>query len=341
MYHHQQAFIPITSPLTRFRSSNRNLISTSSSTIIHHHQRRSNYTFHQSLQICANLPIPMAPKISDTWELDFYSRPVVGLDGKKLWELIITDSSGTFEHVEAIPNSMVNSKELRRRISAVIDSASQKPTSIKFFRTQMINMIRIALNDIDVSVSPSRRTHALYRLIREREEDVYTKMPGYKKSLAGKPNFTGLEAKVTDRLPDALRCESFAFGSFPLANVLEFFDTANQKDFFGDICYIDDRLASDTPIPGMFMLSKRSYPLAAWLEGTEIAFVKAVMDEKEVILECGISKMYKFADITSDIKSDVREFEALKEKSQGVHFVAIKPDMESDEVEGFWLLREF
>lgn len=334
MHQHQQAFIPITSPVTRLGPSNPNFICKSSRIIIHpYYQRRS--------QICANLPIPLAPKLSDVWELDFYSRPVVGLDGKKLWELIITDSSGTFEHVEAIPNSMVNSKELRRRISAVIDSTSQKPTTIKFFRTQMINMIRIALNEIDVSISPSRRTHALYRLIREREEGVYTKMPGFKKSLAGKSTFTGLEAKVTDRLPDALRCESFAFGSFPLGSLLEFFDNADKKDFFGDMCYIDDRLTPDAPIPGMFMLSKRSYPLAAWLEGTEIAFVKAVMDEKEVVLECGINTMYKFADITSDIKSDVREFEALKTKSEGVHFVAIKSDVESDEVEGFWLLREF
>jgi len=38
------------------------------------------------------------------WELDCYSRPVM-IDGKKLWEVLITDSSGSFRLCETLPSS--------------------------------------------------------------------------------------------------------------------------------------------------------------------------------------------------------------------------------------------
>ena len=67
------------------------------------------------------LSIPMMlsrqpTKVSNEWELDFYSRPVQGPDGKKLWELLVTDAQGTFQHVEAVPSNCVNSRELRARV---------------------------------------------------------------------------------------------------------------------------------------------------------------------------------------------------------------------------------
>jgi hypothetical protein len=37
---------------------------------------------------------PASAPASGEWQLDFYSRPVQGADGKKLWELLVTDSSG-------------------------------------------------------------------------------------------------------------------------------------------------------------------------------------------------------------------------------------------------------
>ena len=62
-------------------------------------------------------------KASSSWQLDFYSRPVQGADGKKLWELLVTDDSGSFRHVEAVPSNCINSRELRSRVQRVIDDA--------------------------------------------------------------------------------------------------------------------------------------------------------------------------------------------------------------------------
>ena len=102
-------------------------------------------------------------KVSNEWELDFYSRPVQGPDGKKLWELLVTDAQGTFQHVEAVPSNCVNSRELRARVQRLIDDTPLKPKKIRFFRTQMKNMISIALGELpDVECKPSRVTYALY-----------------------------------------------------------------------------------------------------------------------------------------------------------------------------------
>ncbi len=58
-------------------------------------------------------------RLAQEWELDCYSRPVVGEDGKKLWELMICDALGEFRAVEAMPSNMVNSRELRKLVEKV------------------------------------------------------------------------------------------------------------------------------------------------------------------------------------------------------------------------------
>ena len=264
---------------------------------------------------------------------------MVGLDGKKLWELIITDAAGTFEHVEAIPNSLVNSRELRRRVQAVIDAAPKKPSTIRFFRSQMFNMINIALSEISVLVSPSRKTYALYQVIRDRER-VYKEMPGFQESLTKSTSFMGIELQVPKPLPDELRCESFAFGNFPLGQLESFFEEADPKDYFGESCLVDPGLPKDLMVPGMIIFSKRASALSAWISGIELAFVKATLERQEVVFECGLNTVYKFAQITEDLKQDVRAFLKGKEATSGVHFMAVQTDAESDEVDGMWLLCE-
>jgi RNA-binding protein Tab2/Atab2 len=119
---------------------------------------------------------------SDEWELDCYSRPVV-LEGKKLWEVLITDSTGSFRYIKTLPSNQVNSKQLRATVESVmedyVDTNDLKaPTLIRFFRGAMFNMINIALSDIDVSRRPSRCTFALAQWLEERHREVYPKMQG-------------------------------------------------------------------------------------------------------------------------------------------------------------------
>ncbi|KAL7546424.1 hypothetical protein ACHAWF_009759 [Thalassiosira exigua] len=127
-------------------------------------------------------------RVTDEWELDCYSRPVLVSDGgktggggrgkKKLWELLVTDSSGTLRVRRALPSNKVNSREVRKAVEEIIDEAEVKPSVVRFFRGAMFNMINIALGEVDVVAKPSRCTFALAQWIEERNRDVYPKMKG-------------------------------------------------------------------------------------------------------------------------------------------------------------------
>jgi hypothetical protein len=126
------------------------------------------------------LTIVDGKKPSTDWELDCYSRPVVGSGGKKLWEVLVTDSTESFRFCKVLPSNQVNSKELRKTVEELIDDVSLpvKPTTIRFFRGAMFNMINIALSDLDVVGRPSRCTYAIARWLEERHRDVYPDMEG-------------------------------------------------------------------------------------------------------------------------------------------------------------------
>ena len=112
------------------------------------------------------------------WELDCYSRPVVAAGGKKLWEVLITDSSGSFRYLKTLPSNQVNSKELRKTVEELIDDMDVKPNTIRFFRGAMFNMINIALSDLDVVGRPSRCVFSLANWLEERHKNVYPNMEG-------------------------------------------------------------------------------------------------------------------------------------------------------------------
>jgi hypothetical protein len=119
-------------------------------------------------------------KTSDDWELDCYSRPVVAPGGKKLWEVLITDSTGSFRFVKTLPSNKVNSKEVRQTVEDLMEDPriESKPSTIRFFRGAMFNMINIALSELDVVSRPSRGTYSIAQWLEERHKDVYPKMEG-------------------------------------------------------------------------------------------------------------------------------------------------------------------
>jgi len=49
---------------------------------------------------------------SNTWELDFCSRPLLDERGKKVWELVICDPERQFQYTQYFPNSKINSIEV-------------------------------------------------------------------------------------------------------------------------------------------------------------------------------------------------------------------------------------
>jgi len=280
------------------------------------------------------------------WELDFYSRPVFDANGKKRWELLLTDKNGVWSHVEAFANADVNSANLRARVAAVMADAPVRPTTIRFFRSAMFNMINIALAGVDVVAAPSRRTYALFDLIAERQANVYPTLDGYREPDAGGglPGFLRpgvMDATMTSPMPDALRGESFAFVQLPASTALGFFGAGATGDFFGDACRVDPAVvAADPLLTGLVVYSRRAKGVAAWMSGAEVVAVKADVATKEVVLSCGLADAFLFARLVGRLREEGKAFERAKEAAGGLHFLAVMVEEGSDEVEGFWLLRE-
>mmetsp|Transcript_61 Transcript_61/g.84 ORF Transcript_61/g.84 Transcript_61/m.84 type:complete len:334 (+) Transcript_61:5842-6843(+) len=271
----------------------------------------------------------------DVWELDFFSRPVVNQDGKKIWELIIVNKSSSMEHIEVIPNSMVNSRELRKRLQLLIEKSNPKPKTIKFFRSQMYNMINIALSELDIIVKPSRRTYKLFATIEKREEEVYPKMTGYKPFM--KEIDPTLNVKKTpERLPDALRGEKFTFVSL---NIDQISNIRQFNPLFLDLGPMGLKTNYKSDIPGIIIFSSRAKPLANWLESIELSNIRCDLEDKDLCIECGLDVCYLLAKLVGDNTNDAKNFEKKKAKNSGLHFVAVQNFENSKSIEGLWILK--
>ncbi len=55
----------------------------------------------------------------------------------------MTDSSGNMRIRRALPSNKVNSREVRRVVEEIIDNSEVKPSTIRFFRGAMFNMVRL------------------------------------------------------------------------------------------------------------------------------------------------------------------------------------------------------
>lgn len=278
--------------------------------------------------------------VSSDWELDCYSRPVL-VDGKKLWEVLITDSTGTLRICEALPSNRVNSRELRRVVEDAMDASSIKPSTIRFFRGAMFNMINIALSEVEVVARPSRCTFALASWLEERNRDVYPNMEGYKASMANPDAFGSafLDVRTPVKLPDALRGEKYAFVALPLAEFQRGGDITNGNIGVGRLCPVDPTLPADAFVQGIVILTSRAKALASWLAGTEVAGFKADLRRRTLTMEADISTQYLVARLNDVQRAEGAAFEEGKDQLGGLHFVSVQED-EDDDPAGFWLMRE-
>ena len=276
--------------------------------------------------------------ISDEWELDCYSRPVINSDGKKLWEILITDSKSDFRYIKTIPSSLVNSRNLRIAVEEVIELSPVRPKVIRFFRNQMLNMITIALSTVEVDVKPSRQVHNLLMWLQEREKTIYPKMTGYNPQLK-QGNIMDFEVSQPEKLPDLLKSESYAYVALP-AEVFWNNEVNNDNIKIGRLCPLKD-MPKTGWIHGITLFSKRADSVAAWMQALEIANIKADLLTRELIMNVDLNLQYVIAPLLDAQKKEAIIFEKGRSAANGYHFLSVQFSPESEDVEGFWLLREF
>lgn len=290
--------------------------------------------------------------IGTIWELDFYSRPILDENKKKRWEVVICETPLTverspdtlFRYAQFCDPKTVNSLWLREAIETAIAEAGETPKKIRFFRRQMNNMIVKACDDAGIPASPSRRTYALNQWLSQRHQDFYPTQPGYdtKAAQVASVEYPDLNAVP---LPDAVRgdkADQWAFVTLEASAIAEM----NEWEIgFGEGFPLS--LVGVTPeqrIPGLIIFSGRALPLAAWMSGLELGFLKFEEKPRPIVrLETGTSDSWILVNISEKDTQTLEEakgFELTKQQAQQVHFLAIQSSPDVESFAGFWLLKE-
>eukprot|EP00897_Mesotaenium_endlicherianum_P004928 jgi/Mesen1/4463/ME000227S03477 len=278
------------------------------------------------------------------WELDFCSRPILDERGKRVWELLVCDSSRRLQHTEYFPSNRINSATLRDALLRIIqERGAPRPQKVRFFRAQMQNIISKACAELDIRPVPSQRCVTLVQWLEERYTDVYTQHPGFQE---GATPLLQLDPPPPEDLPDNLRGEQWAFVQLPLSGVLEEMERVNEGSIFGSVLTLEalglDPAAGDIMIPGVAVASSRATPLAAWTNALELAGIQVEQQRACLILTTGVADRWRYAFYRRSRQADqeAAAWEEAKKACGGLHFLAVQRDLEAEECSGFWLLRD-
>jgi RNA-binding protein Tab2/Atab2 len=278
------------------------------------------------------------------WEIDFYSRPLVDENQKKVWELLVCESPSTtqqsasdlFRFAQYCPSDKVNSLWLGEALQEAMARSQQSPQRIRFFRRQMNNMITKACKDIGIPSAASRRAIALEQWLNERMRQVYPNEPNYQPTNTASVQ---MFADPPQPLPEALMGEKWAFVELAAS---QFAEMNEWQIGFGEAFPLEMvGVTPDMQIPGLILYSPRSVPMAAWMSGLEVISVRYQPAPKSMLLlETGASESWVLARLDTKTQQEAARFEANKKQAHGVHFIAIQANPDTEEFAGFWLLHE-
>ncbi|MFN9857916.1 MAG: Tab2/Atab2 family RNA-binding protein, partial [Pseudanabaena sp.] len=147
--------------------------------------------------------------MSKIWELDFYSRPLLDANNKKVWELLICDRERQFEWIRECPSNEVNSEWLAKQLTECVETTGQTPIKIRFFRPSMTNIIIRGCTLAGITGQASRRVFTMSSWLAERMASIYPNREGFQ---AVDPNplpLKVLAAQDPKPIPDALMGESW------------------------------------------------------------------------------------------------------------------------------------
>lgn len=288
--------------------------------------------------------------MSSIWELDFYSRPLLDENKKKIWELLICESptdttadiDNLFQYSQFCPSTTVNSLWLKSAIEAALEKAPTPPKKIRFFRRQMKNMITKACEELEIEAIPSRRTYLLLYQLQQRLLSVYPQHPGYDPQAMSNES-VGYPELNPIPLPDAIRGDKGDKWMFATLEADTFHTMAEWDIAFGEgfpLSLFD--IKPSMPVPGLIIYSSRALPFAGWLSGIEISCLSLQEETKPILrMDTGGSDSWVFAALTTpELITEARAFELSKQQASGVHFLAIQANPESESFAGFWLLKQ-
>ncbi|MEB3176023.1 MAG: Tab2/Atab2 family RNA-binding protein [Synechococcus sp.] len=275
---------------------------------------------------------------NDVWELDYYSRPLLDENGKKRWELLLSNGDGSFRWQRFCAASSVNSVWLKEALGDALAQAhsdgASPPRRLRCWRSSMRTMVQRAAEQLGLEMVPSRRCYALVEWLMQREAEVYPAMDGFMNGPLAPPAMPLQPLAIP--LPEAVRGDSWGWANLPVASLAEAAEW--PMDFSGLVPLpASDGSAS---VPGLRLFSRsRSLALAGWLSGLEP--VRLEVSGRQLVLEAGMEDRWLVSDLADDEASSARQaFEQARQQAGGLQFLAVQSSPEASEFAGFWLLRD-
>ena len=273
---------------------------------------------------------------SDIWELDYFSRPLLDEEGKKRWELLISNGDGSFRWQRFCPASSVNSVWLKQALADALSQASEDgaatPRRLRCWRSSMRTMVQRAAEGVALEMVPSRRCYALVEWLQEREASIYPKMKGYLSGPLAPPSQPLLATPLP--LPEAVRGDSWGWASLPAASLEEASEWS--MDFSGLVPLPNTK--AEAMVPGVRLFSSsRALALAGWLSGLEP--VRLEVCGQQLVLEAGLEDRWLVSDLQNgEADSAQQALEAARQEAGGLQFLAVQSGPDATEFAGFWLL---
>ena len=291
------------------------------------------------------ISIPKESNLKKTdWEIDFYSRPILDKNGKKRWELLITNTNNfkyekTFKWEKICPASSVNSIWLKDALEEAINDANaqgwDKPSVLRCWRSSMKTMIKRATDQMGIELISSRRTYSLLEWLIDRERNLYPQQKGYTGVNLAPPSNPITNQAIP--LPEEVRGDAWSFASLSLSTLRE----ADEWEIeFSNLIPIKDSINENISVPGIRLFSqKRSLALAAWLGGLEP--VKLLIEGTRIILEAGQADRWLVTDVEQEAKKAIENnFLRAKSDADGLQFISVQKNSEQSSLDGFWMLRD-
>ncbi|WP_373479969.1 Tab2/Atab2 family RNA-binding protein [Geminocystis sp.] len=282
------------------------------------------------------------------WELDFYSRPILDDNNKKLWEILICESptsidtnlNSLFRYSQFCSNNEVNSLTLKDAIATAIEKSGETPNKIRFFRRQMNNMIIKGCEEAGIAVFSSRHTYALNQWLEERMENFYPLQKGYDEKSRQSKTVQYPQSNAVN-LPDAVKGDKQDKWALVSLSSDDFADMKEWDIGFSEAFPLTmANIGKNTTIPGLIIFSQRALPLAGWMSGLELGYLRLEKSQySKICLETGVSDSWIVANLTDKATlAEGENFEKAKKQANGVHFLAVQSSPESESFAAFWLL---
>ncbi|MEO1134067.1 MAG: Tab2/Atab2 family RNA-binding protein, partial [Cyanobacteria bacterium J06639_1] len=266
--------------------------------------------------------------------------PLLDDRGKRMWELLICDRTGSFQWSRYCANTQATTPWVAEQLQSAIDEAPVRPTQIRAFRDRVKTILERSCERVGVPLKMSRRVFTLQGWLRQRSREVYPNEADY--TYAPEELAIAIDMERTPPLPlaDALQPDRWAIVTL---RVSDFKDAAEWETEYRELFPVDwSQFDDDTVIPGLLLFSTRSRPLAAWMAGADPVFLKAFGGTQAgLVLESGMSDRRIVARFSDDkTRSEGRGFEDRKLDARGLHFMGIQTDPRSQSFAGLWLLRD-